>query len=255
VVETITFSLAAQLKLIIVLIQLACSNGQFHNQMQMHTLLLVLARFLTQCCCFVYSFATMTWELVSDGLGDSSKAQWEPVDPNDWTQGITSFSTDIAYDYDQCNADPNTNSFKVTYKCIEGSDTVTVVQEPQAGKNGPCVFEFVVDSSVVCQYAGGSSSTGAAVSSSSGPQPTSVPPISQTCHHLAPSYTAPFDLSSQPVLVANSVVFEDAHYYIQSCGSVDTLYCPYSGGSQQWSANTNTPQLLSHSASKDFSLT
>jgi len=99
-------------------------------------------------------FSVMTWELVSDGLGAADKTTWTPLN-GDWASGAVSVNSDIAYDYDQCNADPGTNSFTVTYMCDKGDNSVTVVKEPTADKNGPCIFEFTVDSSVVCGGSGG----------------------------------------------------------------------------------------------------
>ncbi|KAJ3174831.1 hypothetical protein HDU85_002708, partial [Gaertneriomyces sp. JEL0708] len=117
-------------------------------------------------------YAFTSDQLYSDGLGVATNAQWEPVDRKDWTKGIISRNTDISGDADECIVDGITDMVQTTYICNQGNDEVTIIKEPNPDKQGPCVFEFVVDSSIVCQFAQSlSSSTGAA---STGAQSTAV---------------------------------------------------------------------------------
>jgi hypothetical protein len=139
---------------------------------------------------------------------------------------MVAINTDIAFDYDQCNANPLTNMFKVTYFCGAGDDSVKIVSEPTTDKNGDCRFEFVVDSSVICDYYASSSSTGPDDSSSS--SSPYVPPVETICSDVASSYTAPYDLSSSPTLTVSSENFPGGSYYIQTCGQIIVHSLTYS---------------------------
>jgi hypothetical protein len=170
------------------------------------------------------SFAITTWELVSDGLGIAAKTVWSPVDPNDYSKGMIASNADIETDYDQCNTAVGKNSFEVMYYCGVGDNSVKIIGEPSVDKNGPCMFVFGVDSSVICDYYGSSSSsTGPDDSSSTGPdEPSSssshyVPPATQ-CSTVAASYNAPFDLSQAEIIMVPSANFPGGTYYVQPCG-------------------------------------
>lgn len=104
--------------------------------------------------CVDTSFSIITFEQVSDGLGSPDSTVWAALD-GDWSKGAVAINTDIADDYDQCNADPSTNLFEVTYYCGSGSNTLTVITEPAGDKNQPCIFVMKVDSSLVCASGGG----------------------------------------------------------------------------------------------------
>ena len=99
-----------------------------------------------------------------------------------------------------------------------------IVREPDISKNGPCQFEFVVDSSVVCAYKHRGSSSSSSSSSSTGPASSSssssshAPVIPTVCSHIAPSYQAPYDLSTSNTISTSSVNFPSGEYYIKPCG-------------------------------------
>jgi hypothetical protein len=110
--------------------------------------------------------------------------------------------------------------------CNKGDDSLTVISEPNASKSGPCIFEFVVDSSVVCAYQNmlkSSSSGGHHPSSSAVTAMSSSSAINHPiCHLQSPSYQAPFDLGVTETLSAPSVVFSGGNYYIHPCGQLST---------------------------------
>lgn len=105
---------------------------------------------MNQSVIMINSLRTST---VSQGLGGRNDSRWYPVNTNDWSLGAISWNDDVSfYDPSICTYDPAVAAVSIGYTCTLGNNSVSIVYEPLSS-DSVCLFKFVVDSSVVCDYA------------------------------------------------------------------------------------------------------
>lgn len=152
-----------------------------------------------------------TWIAV-ETLGSSLNSVWYPVAYDDWSQGIISYNYDISRQWSElglCNWQDE-NAAQINYICINGTDRITSIVQPESPSD-LCHFNLTVDSSVVCAYAHPFTSS------------TGSPAPRGSCSLVSPSYTAPYNLFATKTFTAYSNNFLGSLYNIRTCGKAHVI--------------------------------